>query len=368
MTDGAFINKRRASYEIMHGNKAVCSVTHSGVAQIYEPKFMPYDLYFEEGCDLDTAINNLEVFYHWCACRVLSLDREYAKELFNSIGVRQAVTDRDRAMISLSYHCVSLTDVFWVREVNEEVDFDEINLYDHHLNAAIVDLSLKGRQMTVTNSELAPDLSTHGVFPKAWIRDKEGFSLLKDGGEEHVKKELLASRICRCFDFPQVLYEEDCYDGEPVTKSRIITDKSYSMVSKYAFDIYAVNRDMDGTEECARLDPVGFYGMNILDYLVGNVDRHPENWGLLVDNATNEYISLYPLMDFNLSFGAYDSIDGSICQTVRPRAVSQRTAAAEAVRKVGLRQIAEVDPEIFGEFRAEKEMFFMRLEELKRNS
>ena len=25
--------------------------------------------------------------------------------------------------------------------------------------------------------------------------------------------------------------------------------------------------------------------MNILDYLVGNTDRHWENWGLLVDNA-----------------------------------------------------------------------------------
>ena len=34
--------------------------------------------------------------------------------------------------------------------------------------------------------------------------------------------------------------------------------------------------------------------MNILDYLVGNIDRHPENWGFLVDNETNDYISLYP--------------------------------------------------------------------------
>ena len=27
--------------------------------------------------------------------------------------------------------------------------------------------------------------------------------------------------------------------------------------------------------------------MNILDYLVGNTDRHWENWGLLVDNETS---------------------------------------------------------------------------------
>ena len=41
---------------------------------------------------------------------MLSLDCKYAKELLNSIGVAQAVTDRDRVEIALSYHGVSLTD------------------------------------------------------------------------------------------------------------------------------------------------------------------------------------------------------------------------------------------------------------------
>ena len=69
---------------------------------------MPYDLYLDEeepeSCDIDLRLNNLNNFYHWCASRVLSLDRKYAKEILNSIGAAQAVTDRDRADISLSYH------------------------------------------------------------------------------------------------------------------------------------------------------------------------------------------------------------------------------------------------------------------------
>ena len=48
--------------------------------------------------------------------------------------------------------------------------------------------------MTVTNRELAQDLSTKGCFPKAWIRDKNGFRLLKDGDEEAVERELLQVR------------------------------------------------------------------------------------------------------------------------------------------------------------------------------
>ena len=89
-------------------------------------------------------INNINNFNLWCASRVLSLDRKYAKELLNSIGVAQAVTDKDRADIALSYHCVSLTDVYWVKKEDENITFAELNLYDNPLNEAIVELSLKG--------------------------------------------------------------------------------------------------------------------------------------------------------------------------------------------------------------------------------
>jgi hypothetical protein len=356
-------------YEIMHMEKVVARISTTGKVEILNKKFMPYDLYLEKEeheMDIDTLINNLDNFYHWCASRVLSLDRIYAKELLNSIGVAQAITDKERAKISLSYHCVSLTDVFWIRTQEEAVCFRDINLYDHTLNEAIVELSLRGRQMTVTNQELAPDLSTKGCFPKAWIRREEGFVLLKDGGEPMVKKELLASEICKCFDIPQVRYHKGSYQGQIVSESAIVTSKAYSMVSKMAFEIYAYNHDLDWLAECERVDPVTFYGMNILDYLVGNTDRHPENWGMLVDNATNDYVSLYPLMDFNQSFLAYDNLEGANCQTLYPRCLTQQEAAIEAVKKIGLRQIKEVDMNAFGEWKAEAEMFRRRLEELRK--
>lgn len=360
--------KRIVLYEILHMEKVVASVSTNGKCTIFDEKFMPYDLYLDEEDedDIDVRINNITNFYHWCASRVLSLDRKYAKELLNSIGAVQATTDLERAKISLSYHCVSLIDVYWVREYGESITFTELNLYDNPLNEAIVDLSLKGRQMTVTNHELAPDLSTKGCFPKAWIRKEYGFKLLKDGSEESVRRELLASQICQCFDVKQVTYRAYIYDGDIVTESDIITSKEYSLVSKMAFDIYACNHDLDTLQVCKELDPVAYYGMNILDYLVGNTDRHPENWGFLIDNDTNKYISLYPLMDFNQSFLSYDTLDGANCQTVLPRRMTQRAAAIEAVKQIGLRQICEVELTIFGDMKKEAEMFQMRLNELKK--
>ena len=358
------------SYQIMHMEKPVATVSLAGKAEIINEKFMPYDLYLEEDYsdnDIDIRINNLNNFYHWCASRVLSLDRKYAKEILNSIGAVQAVTDRDRAEIALSYHCVSLTDVFWVKKGREHISFSQINLYDNTLGNAFVEISLRGRQMTVTNQELAaPDLSTKGCFPKAWIRDDKGFRLLKDGGEDAVRRELLASEICQCFDVPQVRYQETEFEGEKVTESSLITSKEYSMVSKFAFDVYACNHDLDTVSICKKIDPVTYYGMNILDYLTGNTDRHPENWGFLIDNRTNTYISLYPVMDFNQCFQVYNDLEGANCLTVLPERMSQRQAALEAVRQIGLRQIREMDMGKFRGMEKEAEMFRKRLLELKR--
>lgn len=358
--------KKTLCYEILHGERKVAEITTNGQALIYDEKFLPYDLYLEEGRDFEIQLNNIDNFNHWCASRVLSLDRKYAKEILNSIGMAQAITDRDRAKISLSYHCVSLTDLYWVKEKEETISYDEINLYDNSLNEAVVELSLRGKSMTVTNQELAPDLSTRGCFPKAWIRKGDTFVLLKDGGEETVKREVLASRISQCFDFKQVAYQEDFYDGEKVSVSRIVTSKRYSMVSKMAFQIYAVNHDLDVLEECIRVDKKTYYGMNILDYLIGNTDRHPENWGFLVDNQTNEYLSLYPIMDLNKSFESYDTMDGANCQTVLPKRQTQREAAIDAVREIGMNQICEIREEMFRDAPQWKDMFFARLEELKK--
>lgn len=48
-------------------------------------------------------------------------------------------------------------------------------------------------------------------------------------------------------------------------------------------------------------------------------------------------------MDFNQSFQAYDTLDGANCQTVLPEIMTQREAAIEAVKQIGLPQIREMD-------------------------
>ena len=437
-------------YHVMHMEKCVAQVSTVGECKIHLEDFMPYDLVLEESDDFDDRINNVTNFYYWCASRMLTLDRTYAKEILNSIGASQSVTDRERAQIALSYHCLSLLDVFWVKGEKENIRFEDINLYTHSLGNTLVDVALRGHQMTVTNAHLlANDLSTGGCYPKAWVRREDGFYLYKDGGQDAVEREVLASKICRCFDCHQVLYEQgmfeninlythslsnalvdialrghqmtvtnahllandlstggcypkawvrkedgfylykaggqdaverevlaskicrcfDChqvlyeqgmFENEPVSISKIMTSQRYSLVTYAAYDVYCTNHDWNTLDKILELDAHGYYMMNILDYLVGNTDRHWENWGLLVDNETNKPVRLHDLMDFNRAFQQYDTLDGANYLTVGKRHLSQREAAMEAVDKIGRNQLCDIDKELFLEYRERLKIFGKR--------
>ena len=358
-------------FTVMHKDRKVASIREDGTCTIYAPAFLPCNLYLEKAApeDLDTRFNNLNNFYYWCSPRVLTLDRKYAKEILNSIGEKQAITDKDRAMISISYHGMSLTDVYWIALNREKASFSDLSLFRHSLSGAFVDVSLNGRPLTVQNAELitpndvAVDLSTQGVAPKAWIREGGVFYLLKNGDRRDVEAELLASRIARCFRADSVVYEPSVFGGKAISKSRIITSEEESIVSMEAVELYCVNHDLNRDAFVQQKDLYGYHMMNLIDYLVGNTDRHWGNWGFLVDNRSNTLQKLHPLMDFNKAFLAYDTLDGTLCQTNAKRQ-SQKDAALEAVRTIGLNQIAEIDPSWFSD-PAAREMFFCRLSLLK---
>ena len=277
----AVLAKGWERFTIMHKDRKVAAIREDGTCTIYSQRFMPYNLYLEtaEANDLDTRLNNRENFYHWCASRVLTLDRKYAKEILNSIGAKQAVTDKDRAKIAISYHGLSLTDVYWIKQDQEKVYFSELSLFRHSLSRAFADVSLSGKSLTVQNTELlapndaAGDIGTQGVAPKAWIRKDYTFYLLKNGDERDVKAELLASKIARCFAVESVAYEPDVFEGKAVSRSRIITSEEKSLVSAEAVEVYCANHGLDRDAFVLKKDARAFHMMNLIDYLAGNTDR-----------------------------------------------------------------------------------------------
>ena len=365
---GAF-DKGWTRYTIMHKNRRVASVREDGKCTIYSRRFFPYNLWIEEGDGFDVRVNNLNNFYYWCSSRVLTLDRKYAKEIMNAIGAKQAVTDKDRAMIAISYHALCLTDVYWVKSDREQVLFEDISLYRNSLSNAFADVSLMGKQITAENAELlanrdiAGDVATSGVAPKAWIKEGDTFYLVKNGEERDVEAELLASKIASCFDVKQVEYVAGVFDGRKVSRSRLITDEDHSIVPFEFVSIFCLNHGLDAERFVLNKDAYSYHMMNVIDYLVGNSDRHWGNWGFTVDNRDNGLVGLHPLMDLNKAFTNYQTLDGGKCLTTQEN-MTQKEAAIRAVRAVGLNQKREVQKDWFKDG-AQFEMFKLRLEVLK---
>ena len=73
-------------YAVMHLDRHVATVRGDGSCTVYYPQFMPYNLYLEKADDLSGRMNNLSNFHYWCATRLITMDRKYAKEIL-ALGI-----------------------------------------------------------------------------------------------------------------------------------------------------------------------------------------------------------------------------------------------------------------------------------------
>ena len=327
--------------ELMHQDKVVAVIRDDGFCSVLLPRFMPFNLLLEETDNTFIRLKNLERFYYWCATRALTLERSGAKDFLLSCDIQNAKTDKQRAEAALRCHGLSLGDCFWLREAGESISYSQINIFDNPSSGEFVDVVLRDRGMIVRNTGLIPEgstLSQKNYMPNVWLRCQGHTYLLKEGSPDEVESELLASRIARCFAVDQVLYEPTDFEDRRVTRSELITTKDKSIVFVPEMVPYLIRENKKLWDLVNEQDSYGYHMMNIIDYLVGNTDRHARNWGFWINNENNVPEKLFPLMDFNRCFRSYDSIEGAQCYTYKEE-MPQKTAAILGVQAIGLNQI-----------------------------
>lgn len=317
-------------FTVLCQNKEIFKIDRkTGAVKIKGP--LPFGLFLEETDEIDGRVNNRANFEHWCATRILTLDRMYAKEILNQYGLKQAITDADRADIAIATKGLSLNDSYWINPGNKELAWETVNLFDNSLSNAMMDVSLSGTP-TITNMELiTPDISTAGVFPKAWHRIETGFQLYKGDIKDSVRKEIEASQILTEMGFSTVQYKQIQYHGNPIAVCDCITTKNKNIVSAVDVSLHAMNADINFTEFLSQWQE-SYDEMLLADYLVGNTDRHQENWGFFITAPEQKIIGLYPLMDFNHAFEA-NEFSPCLPEILRGVKITQMEAAAKLYSK-----------------------------------
>ena len=326
----------------MFGEQSVLEINISnGEINIINPKLMPYGLYL----DKQDNFNNLINFYNWLSNRMLPIERKYIKEILNYLNLKQSTTDIERAKIVMEYHSVSVSDIYWTKEDDENADWNSINIFDNSLNEAIFDVALHGKNLTIqTQGLVSQDINVQGYYPKAWKRLDDGLYLFKADVEGSVDKEVTASSILDILGIPHLEYSYSFYDGEKTSLCKCITNKKISMVSAQDMEIWCTNKDISLIDFTIKLDSMGYAYMNLADYLVGNNDRHLGNWGFLVDEE-NQVLCLHPLFDFNSSFKT-TGIKGGLCLPENNK-ITQLEAARRALRYIDIPKCNPVPRNIF---------------------
>lgn len=316
--------QRKFSYELMCKDRCICIIdqVHHNY-HVVIPRLMPLDMDIIEGSkEPESILHNLQEFDSWCAKRVLSLERKFAKRILNELGLSQSQSIEERAKIARAYRAVSLQDSYWLRVEGEAKQWKEISLFANHLSSIMVPVALCGSSLTLQQKRLAypesaAELSTIGTYAKAWLRDNGKLEMLKadDNLGNETLREVYASNIASAFNVDCVKYRLSKYDNCRVSICDCITNEDIGIVRFSEFRNYCIRYHKDPIEEVKKIDAENYYKMNIIMYLIGNSDNHDQNWGFYRDMNTGELLRVHPIFDLNCSFDEmiYFNEDGGVC-------------------------------------------------------
>jgi len=255
-----------------------------------------------------------EDFAAWLDSRKASRHNGRLLRLMRELGC-----DRLEGFIAAT-HAASLVDTYWVREESETLTWRDVSLYRNSFDETLSKLAffgpdIPGSPFTAT----APELTTDGQYPKCFTRKgnneiylhKAGFSRdeASNAGLEPYG-ECMASELAQMICSRAVPYTLDSIYGVRVSSCKLFTSEEYGHVPmarildcrSHLDRILKYYAGLGAEEECRQ--------MFVLDSITFNEDRHFGNFGVLVQNDTQEPITIAPVFDMNRALLPYESLEG----------------------------------------------------------
>ena len=134
---------------------------------------------------------------------------------------------------------LSLSDQYWIKQIDSNVSYDDINFFDHDFDSAdFLEASFSNSSKTIIDesSLKTPNNTTDGMLKKSWIIENGQRYLLKGGYKNETLQpfnEALASEICKRLGFSHVEYTLDTYKNIVVSKCPCFITKDTEFVSAY---------------------------------------------------------------------------------------------------------------------------------------
>jgi len=306
------------TYILKHFDKAIVefhfnSSALSGNSIVITHTYEENKTFFPLGLEMNDA--NL---LSWIKSRTIPKNREFVHKVLMELGLS---LDDLEGIVSIS-KSLSLNDCYWIVEKGFEGLFSDYNLYDNDFNKTLSLLAYTGYASVKKEGFLSsPEFTTNGMLAKAWRRNpqgRKGTFLYKGGSHgcancgKEPYSEFYASQIAQTMGLDATTYTLGKWKGKVNSICELFSSKELAFVPIYHLvkeggweAVLAYYKDLGEPYYEALVE------MLVFDVIILNTDRHFGNFGLLVDNSTNEIVSVAPIFDNGLSLFA-DALDDDL--------------------------------------------------------
>ena len=247
--------------------------------------------------------HNGALIVNWLAHRTLVLAQKYAKKLYQAYRLVQRDDEITKAQLALTYKALSLQDNYWMTS-DSTIKWDNINIRHNSLHKSVAQIQLHGVSLTLDGAPDPAAFSTNGAYAKAWHRDTDGsLWLYKSGnGNSEERIEVMCSDILDRCNVSHCHYELRMDDELQVCACPSMTSDKISIIDGGEIDAYYKHQNLNTDRELQKLDPRGYWSLQIVAYLLADRDKHAQNWGVYYKSDTMELLGLHPLFDHNNAF------------------------------------------------------------------
>ena len=258
-------------------------------------------------------------FNKWWKNRQIPASRKGLKEVLHNSNVY----DKENFdLLDAKAYCLSLSDQYWVKGVDEEISWESINFFDNEFSEDIGKFLFNGGKTALNLNLNTPDMTSNGNYEKRWkIIDGERY-LLKAGSKIYNQEpfnELIATKLYeRLLNKDEyVEYSVIFDDDKAISKCKNFITKDTELVPAWKINEYYEFLDDEDkyTHYIRCLNNLGIKDaetltdkMIVCDYIIANKDRHFNNFGVIRDVNTLKFIGVAPIFDNGCSLW-YDEND-----------------------------------------------------------
>ena len=208
---------------------------------------------------------------------------------------------------------LSLSDQYWISPKDKPLMWKEINFFDHDFSEDVGNLLVGYGEFSDSMSLISPDNTSDGQLIKM-CKIAVGKRVLIKGGSNPYQQEplceVIASQIAERLCIPHTKYTLLWEHEKPFSVCQDFITSETELVSAYHI-MQSRKKPNDLSDYEFYLSCVEQLGvknireqtekMVVLDFLIGNEDRHFNNFGLIRNAVTLEWIGVAPIFDCGTS-------------------------------------------------------------------